>query len=85
MDFLLPAYSLVIETKIVRDRVHAKKVGDELIIDIEHYKKHPACKILWCVIYDPDQLITNAQGLRNDLEGARTSKDGEVAVKVFVL
>ena len=43
MDFLLPAYSLVIETKIVRDRVHAKKVGDELIIDIDHYKKHPAC------------------------------------------
>lgn len=85
MDFLLPTHGLVIETKIVRDRAHAKKVGDELIIDIEHYRKHPNCKSLWCVIYDPDQLITNAPGLRADLEGPRTSKEGEVRVRVFVL
>lgn len=85
MDFLLPTHELVIETKIVRDRAHAKKVGDELIIDIEHYRKHPSCKSLWCVIYDPDQLITNAQGLKADLEGPRTSKEGEVRVRVFVL
>lgn len=85
MDFLLTAYALVIETKIVRDRTHAKRIGDELIIDIEHYRRHPECKRLWCVIYDPDHLITNAQGLKNDLEGPRASKDGEVAVKVFVL
>lgn len=85
MDFLLPTHELVIETKIVRDRAHAKKVGDELIIDIEHYRKHPSCKSLWCVIYDPDQLITNAQGLKADLEGPRSSKEGEVRVRVFVL
>lgn len=85
MDFLLPDYSLVIETKIVRDRSHAKRIGDELIIDIEHYRRHPECKRLWCVIYDPDQLITNAEGLKADLEGSRSSKDGQVVVKVFVL
>lgn len=85
MDFLLPAYSLVIETKNVRDRSHAKRIGDELIIDIEHYRKHVDCKTLWCVVYDPEHLITNAQGLRMDLEGLRKSKDGEVVVKVFVL
>lgn len=85
MDFLLPTHELVIETKIVRDRSHAKKVGDELIIDIEHYRKHPSCKSLWCVIYDPDQLITNAQGLKADLEGPRSSKEGDVRVRVFVL
>lgn len=85
MDFLLPAHSLVIETKIVRDRSHAKRVGDEVIVDIEHYRCHPECKILWCVIYDPDHLITNAEGLRADLEGRRGAKEGEVLVKVFVL
>lgn len=85
MDFLLPAHSLVIETKIVRDRPHAKKVGDELIIDIEHYRRHPECKLLWCVIYDPDNLITNAQGIKSDLEGIRKSNDGEVYVRVFIL
>lgn len=85
MDFLLPVHHLVIETKIVRDRAHARRVGDELIIDIEHYRKHPACSSLWCVIYDPGELITNAEGLRTDLAGPRTSADGTVCVRVFVL
>jgi len=64
---------------------HAKRIGDELIIDPEHYRRHPDCKRLWCVIYDPDQLITNAQGLKDDLEGSRSSNDAQVVVKVFVL
>jgi hypothetical protein len=85
MDFLLPTHALIIETKIVRDRAHAKRIGDELIIDIEHYRRHPDCKRLWCVVYDPDQLITNAQGLKDDLEGSRSSNDVQVVVKVFVL
>lgn len=85
MDFLLPAHKLVIETKIVRDRAHAKRVGDELIVDIDHYRRHPSCQSLWCVIYDPDQLITNADGLKTDLQGSRSSNDGTVHVRVFVL
>jgi hypothetical protein len=85
MDFLLPAHRIVIETKIVRDRAHAKRVGDELIVDIEHYRRHPQCSSLWCVVYDPDHLISNAEGLRNDLQGARSTPDGAVSVRVFVL
>jgi hypothetical protein len=85
MDFLLPSHRIVLETKIVRSRAHAKKIGDELIIDIEHYRKHPDCKSLWCVIYDPDHQITNAPGLMSDIEGNRASKDGEVNVRVFIL
>lgn len=36
MDFLLPAHRIVIELKFVRDRAHGRKIGDELIVDIEH-------------------------------------------------
>lgn len=85
MDFLLPAHELVLETKIVRDRSHAKKIGDELIIDIEHYKRHSECKNLWCIVYDPNKYITNSQGFKTDLEGERLSKDGKVLVKVYVI
>ncbi len=85
MDFLLPAHRLVIETKVVRDHAHARRVGDELIIDIEHYRRHPQCSSLWCVVYDPDQLITNAEGLKNDLQGERSTPDGSITVRVFVL
>ena len=84
MDFLLPAYSLVLETKRVRDKRHATKIGDELIIDIEHYRRHPKCDRLWCVVYDPLHLIPNPSGMIADLEGERTTPDGSVQVRVFI-
>lgn len=84
MDFLLPTHQLVIETKRIRDKSHATKVGDELIIDIEHYRRHPGCDRLWCVIYDQLQLIPNPSGLVADLEGQRSTPDGSVHVRVFV-
>ena len=85
MDFLLPTHQLVIETKRVRDKSHANKIGDELIIDIEHYRRHPDCNRLWCVIYDQLQLIPNPSGLINDLEGQRSTPDGNVDIRIFIL
>lgn len=85
MDFLLPAHNLVIETKRVRDKAHASKVGDELIIDIEHYRKHTNADYLWCVIYDPELYISNPKGLISDLEGTRSTPEGSVNVKVIVV
>lgn len=85
MDFLLPAHRTVIEMKFVRDADHAKRIGNELIEDIEHYRKHSDCGILWCVVYDPEHLIRNPEGLKKDLEGTRTSKDGSVEVKVLIV
>jgi len=84
MDFLLPTYKLVLETKRVRDKSHAAHIGDELIVDIEHYRRHPDCDRLWCVVYDPFQLIPNPSGLITDLEGKRSTPDGSVHVRVFV-
>ena len=84
MDFLLPAHKTVIEMKLVRDAAHAKRIGDELIIDVDHYRRHPGCGILWCVVYDPEHLVRNPESLK-DLEGSRTSKDGMVEVKVLVV
>ncbi len=64
--------------------VEASKVGDELIIDIEHYRRHPKAEHLWCVIYDPQLLIPNPKGLSTDLEGHRRTADGSIQVKVFI-
>jgi hypothetical protein len=84
MDFLLPRHKLVLEIKRIRDKSHASKIGNELIIDIEHYRRHDNCNHLWCVIYDPLLLIQNPMGLVSDLEGNRSLKDGTVQVRVFV-
>lgn len=85
MDFLLPAHNLVIETKRVRDKHHASKVGDELIIDIEHYRKHKNANHLWCVVYDPDLCISNPKGMVSDLEGERKTPEGSVIVRVIIV
>jgi hypothetical protein len=85
MDFLLPRHRLVLEIKRVRDKSHATKIGDELIVDTEHYRSHAKCDRLWCVIYDPLHLIRNPSGLVADLEGKRSSQDGSVVVSVFII
>ena len=85
MDFLLPDHKLVIEIKRVRDKTHASKVGDELIVDIEHYRRHQCCDRLWCAVYDPDLLIKNPTGMISDLEGSRSTPDGLVSVHVLVI
>jgi hypothetical protein len=84
MDFLLPAHELVVETKCVRDRQHAKNIGDELLLDIGHYAAHPTCKKLWCVVYDPQHLLTNPEGL-SDLDGEHKKDDRGIAVRTFVI
>jgi hypothetical protein len=85
MDFLLPAYSVVIETKIVRDVNHARKLGDELLIDIAHYAVHPKCTHLWCVVYDPARLIKNDGGLVSDLDGEHSNGSHQVSVRVMIV
>lgn len=84
MDFLLPQHLLVLEIKFIRDAAHAKKVGQELIIDIAHYRKHSSCQRLWCIVYDPNHLIGNSHSLK-DLEGTHESSGKKISVKVIVV
>lgn len=81
IDFVLAKHDVVIEVKYVRNQTHAKRVGEELISDIAHYKVHPQCKQLWIVVYDPGQLISNPDGLASDLEKQAES----LRVRTFVL
>ena len=67
MDFLLNNEEIVVEVKMTRNNLNDKKIGEELIIDIDNYKKHPKCKQLFCFVYDPDGRIRNPRGLENDL------------------
>ena len=85
MDFLLPTHNLVIEVKRIRDKAHAARVGDELIVDIEHYNRHPDCTRLWCAVYDPRMLIKNPTGMVSDLERSRSTPGGLFSVRVLVV
>ena len=81
LDFLLKAERIVVETKMTRQGLRAKEVGEELIIDVERYRAHPDCGALIALVYDPDKRINNRRGLEEDLSGTR---DGLV-VRVLVV
>lgn len=44
MDFLLKAEKIVIETKYASPKLKDKKIGEQLIVDIQHYQQHPDCR-----------------------------------------
>jgi REase_DpnII-MboI len=76
IDFFLRKIGTAVETKMARPR----KLGDELMVDIERYSKYPDCRALLCLVYDPNGLIPNPRGLENDLSEQR----GELAVHVVI-
>ena len=79
-DFLLKNEKIVIETKKTRKGLDAKKLADELIVDIARYKEHPDCKTLICFVYDPEERIKNPRGIESDL----TQKIDEMSVIVLI-
>ena len=67
MDFLLKKEKVVIEVKKTRKGLDARRLGEELIIDMAHYQNHADCKTLICFVYDPESRIANPSGLESDL------------------
>lgn len=80
VDFLLPEIEAVVEIKKSRAGLSAKELGEQLIVDIVKYKKHPNCRTLFCFVYDPDGRIANPRGIENDLN----AKQDELTVRVLI-
>ncbi len=78
MDFLLKNEEIVVEVKKTNPGLRDKQVGEQLILDIAHYKSHKNCKILICFVYDPDSLIKNRSGLINDLQKVHDGLDVKI-------
>ncbi len=81
VDFLLNNEKIVIEIKKTRKGLADKEVGDQLILDSQHYKVHPDCKRLICFVYDPENRIQNPRGLEDDLNTLSTE---ELAVETYI-
>ena len=56
IDFILPDSKIGIECKLARA---GQRLGEEIAVDIQAYKKHPKCETLVFFIYDPDFIIRN--------------------------
>lgn len=68
IDFLMKSEKIAIEIKKTRKGLKRKEIADQLIIDIDRYKAaHPDCEILFCFVYDPENLIQNPIGFEKDI------------------
>lgn len=80
-DFELREHSIICELKYVRDRSHAKRVCDELLVDISRYGETGDWQTLYIIVYDPGKHLRNPAGLKSDLE----SKSEKLNVNAFIL
>jgi hypothetical protein len=81
MDFFLPEHGIAIETKMARSGHGNLKISNELIIDKEYYQKRAGIKSLYCLVYDPQEVITNPDGFASDLN----ENTPNFEVRVFVI
>lgn len=80
IDFLIPNYGIAVELKFSRPSMGKKELGDELVIDQEHYTKHNGVRHLVALVFDEAGHIENPRGLENDLSG----QHGQMAVTVRI-
>jgi hypothetical protein len=81
VDFFLPKAGIAVETKMMRDSLSDRKVGDELLIDWGRYASRTDCRGIFALIYDPEMRLRNPAGLEADL----TRDHGKPPTKVIVV
>jgi hypothetical protein len=81
-DFLLPEFGIAIELKHSRASMSQKDLGDQLVIDIENYKRHPSVRIIICLVIDYENHILNPAGIERDITYVKDKYS--VVTKIFV-
>jgi hypothetical protein len=84
IDLVIPAISTLIEFKYIKPGNRQTYV-DELKVDIVSYPRHSACGHLFCVIWDPQQLVTDRKSVVEDLAGPRTHAGRSFTVEVVFI
>ncbi|MCC3651683.1 hypothetical protein LIX60_09430 [Streptomyces sp. S07_1.15] len=80
VDFFLPEAGIIVETKMTRDSLTDRKVGEELLIDWGRYSSRSDCRGILAVIYDPRMLLRNPAGLAADLSQPSKNPSTKVIV-----
>lgn len=81
VDFLLKQEQIIVEVKKTRASLKAREIGEQLIVDIQKYRRHLDCKVLVCFVYDPEGYVSNPKGLEHDLN----SEDSDFLVRVLIV
>lgn len=80
IDFYLKTEKITIEAKMASKKHRKKQIARELILDKEYYRKKEGVQVLYCLVYDPDEIITNPRGFEMDLHERRNNFEARVFV-----
>jgi hypothetical protein len=67
VDFVLPEVGILVETKMMRESLTVRRLGEELLVDVGRYPQHPDCRAIVAFVYDPERRISNPRGVERDL------------------
>jgi hypothetical protein len=81
IDFVLPTVGVMVETKMTRPSLKDKRLGEELVVDWERYRRHPNCRAIFALVYNPERLLKNPVGLASDL----SQNEGTPATRVLII
>lgn len=81
IDFFLKREGIAIEAKMASKSNKKKKIRRDLILDKEYYSRKKDVKLLYCVVYDPEEWITNPRGFEDDLY----EKSEKFEARVFIV
>lgn len=80
IDFYLKTEKITIEAKMASKKHRKKQIARELILDKEYYRKKEGVQVLYCLVYDPDEIMTNPRGFERDLYERRNNFEARVFV-----
>jgi REase_DpnII-MboI len=84
VDLVIPGIDTIIEFKYVKTG-NLRTYVDELKVDIVSYPKHSRCGHLFCVVWDPRQLVTDRKSVVEDLAGPKTHGGRSFTVEVMFI
>lgn len=73
IDFVIPSIGTAVEVKLTRKALGIRKLGEELLVDVAKYKRHPSVRTLICFVLDAWGIIDNPEAFAADLRAASSS------------
>jgi len=79
-DFLLAQEALAVTLKRASGDVRERQLASELTMDISYWQAQPACRTLFCLVYDPEALVAEPRRV----ETAWSKKHDELGVQLVI-
>ncbi|MFD0883166.1 hypothetical protein ACFQ08_01115 [Streptosporangium algeriense] len=80
LDFLLKEERVAVETKMTRNNLGPRQLGNELAQDILRYQAHDHADAYFALVHDPEKHVLNAPGFERDI-----STDTAFPVRVVII